>query len=322
MAALVHLSFRDFLLDNEMSRELPLEVEELTMHRADPNKASANPLIPDRDTAAMVTSSTATQSLASSAPRNNAPIVDDNPALLSYYNSFESRIGWGVVTNGTRHAGYWEHDTKWPFPLSAAFRRMEARLFTTLALPPGSRVLDAGCGDSQVAIHLASKGLFVTGIDVVPRHLENSWRNIRKSGLPAGMVEVQYADYHHLEHVPSESFDGVYTVETLLHATDPAAVLAGFYRVLKPGGRLVLHEGEHPDTGAADLEKQRAETNEHAAMPTCQASTTGFYLRLVEDAGFAAVGQEDLTAKVRPLARLFYCIALVPYYLIVLLLLE
>lgn len=38
--------------------------------------------------------------------------------------------------------------------------------------------------------------------------------------------------------------DGVYTMETLVHATDLDKVLRGFFRILKPGGRLVEHEYE------------------------------------------------------------------------------
>ncbi|SPO03129.1 related to ERG6 S-adenosyl-methionine delta-24-sterol-c-methyltransferase [Cephalotrichum gorgonifer] len=186
--------------------------------------------------------------------------------------------------------------------------------------PRGSRVLDAGCGDGQVAIFLASKGLRLTGIDVMVRHLQNSWRNIRKAGLPAGQVEVLYADYHHLEHIPDALYDGVYTMETLLHATDPAAALAGFFRVLRPGGRLVLHESEHPeDTGdrqGRDKVEKTAAINELAAMPTNQVTASGFYRKLLEDTGFVDIEEEDLSENIRPLARLIYAIEIVPYYII------
>lgn len=254
-------------------------------------------------------------------PADHAPIIDHNPVLVSYYESFASRLGWNVISGNTRHSAYWDADTNWPFPLSAALRRMEHRLFTRLNLPAGSRVLDAGCGDGQIALYIAARGLRVVGIDLVPRHLENSWRNIRRSGLPPGRVEVQYADYHHLEHIPDASFDGVYAMETLMHASDPAAALAGFYRVLRPGGRLVLHESEHPE-GMRPMQDERAAANERACMPANVMAAPGFYRRLVEGAGFAAVEQEDLTAHIRPLMRLVYYVALVPYYIVRLLCLE
>jgi len=47
----------------------------------------------------------------------------------------------------------------------------EARLFinniiSLLKLPPGSTILDCGCGRGRHSIYLAEKGLEVTGIDI------------------------------------------------------------------------------------------------------------------------------------------------------------
>ena len=64
-------------------------------------------------------------------------------------------------------------------------------------------------------------------------------------------------DYHHLDGFPTESFDGVYTMETLVHATDPQRVLGEFFRVLKPGGSIALYEYDHPDIDAAHKKNER-----------------------------------------------------------------
>lgn len=273
----------------------------------------------------MSTLSNGKASATTAATDNKAPIVETNPALISYYEALESRIGWALVTGNTRHAGYWDPSTKWPFPISAALRRMEANLHARLDLPAGSRVLDAGCGDGQVALFMASKGLRVVGIEVVPRHIENCWRNIRKAGV-AGQMEVQYGDYHHLEHFPDESFDGIYTMETLLHASDHDAVLEGFYRVLKPGGRLVVHESEHPAPGEMGangrIAEERAVIDEVASMPAHKVTTTGFYRKLLESKGFTDIKEEDLSENIKPLSMLIYSIAIVPVYIIKLLGLE
>ncbi|MFI2611686.1 methyltransferase domain-containing protein [Kitasatospora sp. NPDC018619] len=49
----------------------------------------------------------------------------------------------------------------------------------------------------------------------------------------------RYGDYHRLPFDGGE-FDGAYSMETLVHSYDPAAALAEFHRMLRPGGRLVL----------------------------------------------------------------------------------
>lgn len=120
---------------------------------------------------------------------------------------------------------------------------MEDKLATALNLPSGSYVLDAGCGVGHVAIHMATHhGFKIQGIDVVERHLKKAERNIARAGLQQGQLEVRKMDYHHLENLPDNGFDGVYTMETFVHATEPEVVLENFYRVLRPGGRIALFE--------------------------------------------------------------------------------
>ena len=47
-------------------------------------------------------------------------------------------------------------------------------------------------------------------------------------------------DFHHLDNFDDRSFDGVYTFETLVHATDPRRALKELFRILKPGATLAL----------------------------------------------------------------------------------
>lgn len=45
------------------------------------------------------------------------------------------------VLGGTRHFGYYEHGTWWPFPLSRALLAMEDKLAASLGLAPGGSIL-------------------------------------------------------------------------------------------------------------------------------------------------------------------------------------
>ncbi|KAI0430886.1 S-adenosyl-L-methionine-dependent methyltransferase [Xylaria sp. FL1042] len=194
------------------------------------------------------------------------PEINPNPRLQSYYASLESVLGYDLLLGGTRHFGYYEDPKSYnPFPLSGSLRRMEEQLFQALHVSSSNssaRVLDAGCGNGHVARYMARKGLRVTGIDVVERHVrkarktagklvkerekkEKKGKKGKKKGGEeevVGSLEVSHMDYHHLDAFQDASFDAVYTMETFVHATDPERVLAGFFRVLKPGGRLAMHE--------------------------------------------------------------------------------
>ncbi|KAI1112546.1 S-adenosyl-L-methionine-dependent methyltransferase [Nemania sp. NC0429] len=310
--------------------------------------------------------------------------INPNPRLQSYYASLESVLGYDLLLGGTRHFGYYEDAAAYnPFPLSGALRRMEEELFRALRLPRrsgGARVLDAGCGYGHVARYMARKGLRVTGIDVVERHLRKAretaakemeaGRNGKGRGKgeaeaegeaegegEVGSMEIRHMDYHHLEGLADESFDAVYTMETFVHATDPEGVLRGFFRVLKPGGRIAMHEydhmleeveaeGENKDkkkekgnkkgeekkeggkkdkekkTPGRDLQRAMRQVNEWSAMPTNAISSPGAFKRMLEGAGFVDVEVRDLSAHIRPMTRLFYVLAIVPFYVISLLRLE
>ncbi|KAI1198774.1 S-adenosyl-L-methionine-dependent methyltransferase [Nemania serpens] len=298
-------------------------------------------------------------------PETTGATINANPRLQSYYASLESVLGYDALLGGTRHFGYYDSAaTLNPFPISRALRRMEEELFRALRLRTdgGSRprALDAGCGYGHVARYMVRKGVRVTGIDVVERHLRKARETAaREAGRrdgegEAGKLEVRHMDYHHLEALADESFDAVYTMETFVHATDPEQVLAGFFRVLKPGGRIAMHEYDHvleeveaaDKSGEADGDKKKngdrdgdgkgkggkapgtdlrramRQVNEWSAMPTNAISSPGAYRRMLEGAGFVDVEVRDLSAHIRPMTRLFYVLAIVPFYIIRLLGLE
>ncbi|KAJ8103606.1 S-adenosyl-L-methionine-dependent methyltransferase [Lipomyces tetrasporus] len=243
------------------------------------------------------------------------PVINANPSLQDYYASLESRLGYRLVLGGTRHFGYYNTDTYWPFPIDRALRAMEDHLFDSLGLETGANVLDAGCGDGHVAMHLAGRGLRVQGIDVVDRHVRKAQRNISARGLQDA-VAVRKMDYHHLDGLADESFDGVYTMETFVHATDPEAAATEFFRVLKPGGSIALFEYDHADTASHKLKLSLATINKYAAMPGYDRFGPGILQRILEAAGFQDVVVTDLTVNVTPMLRLFCVMAYLPYLLI------
>lgn len=238
-------------------------------------------------------------STVNAAASKNEPIIGDHPAVQTLYQSLESRIGYRLVLGGTRHFGYWDTDT-W---------RMEQKLFDSLHLPAGSRVLDAGCGVGHVSLYLAGRGLQMTGIDIMDHHLAKARRNIVKSGPLRSRVSGQKMDYHSLATFEAGSFDGVFTMETLVHATDGAQVAAEFYRILRPGGHIVLNEYDYTFSSeqeiGPELAKAMKQMSAHGAMPTWDIANKGHFERLLDGAGFVDVQVQDYSENVRPMLRLF-----------------
>lgn len=93
----------------------------------------------------------------------------------------------------------------------------------------GKRVLDLGCGIGSYTEELAQRAQWICGLDV----LESSLRAFREP-----IPRVQGIG----ENLPfaTASFDAVTMIEVLEHTVSDAQVLRECFRVLKPGGHLIL----------------------------------------------------------------------------------
>ena len=105
---------------------------------------------------------------------------------------------------------------------------------------------------------------------------------------------------------------GVYTMETFVHSTDPQKALAEFFRVLRPGGAIVLYEYDHTEMLPEDYSNCMEMINMYAAMPANQGFRRGVLESLVRGVGFVEVELKDLSVNIRPMLRLFFWLALVP----------
>lgn len=104
-----------------------------------------------------------------------------------------------------------------------------------LDLPPGARILDAGCGSGRTLDELARRGE-VCGIELNPLGV----RAARERGH-----DVQEAP---VEEIPHEdgSFDLVTCLDVIEHTDDDVAALRELGRVARPGGRLIVTVPAHP----------------------------------------------------------------------------
>jgi len=119
----------------------------------------------------------------------------------------------------------------------------EAKLELTcrkLALEPGQRVLDVGCGWGGFAIHAAARhGVSVVGITLSEPQAALARERVRAAGLE-DRVSIRVQDYRELD---GEQFDAICSIGMVEHVGGEridlyARQLAG---LLRPGGRLLNH---------------------------------------------------------------------------------
>lgn len=110
-------------------------------------------------------------------------------------------------------------------------------------LPPGTTVLDVGCGIGGSSRILAKDyGFQVTGITISPKQVE---RAIQLT--PEGVTAKFQVDNALNLSFPDNSFDVVWSIEAGPHMPDKAKYAQEMMRVLKPGGILVVADWNQRD---------------------------------------------------------------------------
>ncbi len=117
-------------------------------------------------------------------------------------------------------------------------------LHSDTAYPPGSSVLEAGCGVGAQTVTLArsSPDARIVSIDVSAGSLAEAEANVAAAGF--ANVEFLQADVFALPFEPA-SFDHVFVCFLLEHLARPVDALLALKETLRPGGTITVIEGDH-----------------------------------------------------------------------------
>lgn len=232
-----------------------------------------------------------------------------------YYRRKESRWGYRFLLKGTKHYGYYPEGRRNGLSMAEAQRLMERELGKALELPRGAKVLDAGCGEGYVAMHLAQEfGYDVHGIDLLPEAIKSAEDNKAKANL--GTINFSVMDYSETS-FPEDTFDGIYTIETFVHTPDYKKTLQEFYRILKPGGVLVNFEYALADRMTAQQEYDWEVMFKGAAMMGVFKDWRISKMQGIwELAGFTNVSVRNATKEMEPFMKRLHDLALIPYHIL------
>ncbi|HVQ77051.1 MAG TPA: class I SAM-dependent methyltransferase [Candidatus Binatia bacterium] len=141
---------------------------------------------------------------------------------------------------------------------------------TRLAPRPGRAILDLGAGTGNLTLRLLEAGATVTAVDRNRAMLDRLHDKCTAHEDRLTVVERDAAD---LSCFDAGSFDAVNVLLMLFAVEQPASVIREAWRVLRPGGSLVLTEPAH----SFDLDRILEETEEHLKQAgTLEALATGW----------------------------------------------
>jgi SAM-dependent methyltransferase len=193
-------------------------------------------------------------------------------------------------------------------PREEAAASTERMLADEAAFGPWSSVLDVGCGTGGPALTISAySGAHVTGVDLVPRHVERAREHAAEQGL-ASRTSFLVADATQLP-IDDAAFDHVFAIESAYHAADKPRFYGECARVLRRGGLFVGTDWLR--RGAPGDERLLEPVREHFAIPQLltveelegQLVGAGLEPEVVEDlAAHGSVGRnwEPLGARAWP----------------------
>lgn len=243
-------------------------------------------------------------------PSRPPPQGSHDQEVVAYYEEtyLDYRLLWMSPRTLAMHFGFWDQRTR---SHDEALLNMNRVLAARAEVRPGDRVLDAGCGVGGSAIWLARQfDVQVVGISLVPSQVERARGFADRWGV-SSRVSFELRDFARTE-LPNSSFDVVWVIESVCHATHKGAFLAEAGRLLKPGGRLVLADWfRRRRPFEADDERLLGSWLSGWAVPDL--ATGEELLEGCRKAGLLNCRIDDVTENVRPSLRRLYRLALVGY---------
>ncbi len=103
----------------------------------------------------------------------------------------------------------------------------------------GQDWLDAGCGSGTLARYLVENGARVLGVDAAEEMITLA-RELSSQDVATPQLRFEHIATIARLPLPDQSLDGILCSSVLEYVPDPAACLAEFARVLRPGGLLVV----------------------------------------------------------------------------------
>lgn len=223
--------------------------------------------------------------------------------IIRYYDECEVdyRLLWDLNNSHAMHAGYWDEHTK---SLRDALRRENEILAEIAGIKETDCVLDAGCGVGGSSLFLAKQyQCAVTGITLCPKQAQKA-RKIAKDAriVPHPLYAVM--DFT-CTTFPDRSFDVVWGLESVCHATNKEAFIKEASRLLRPGGRLIIADG-FASNPPRTISEAAAMKRWLKGWGVEDLATVDAFKNALTLNGFKDIFFRDITQNVKPSAKRLY----------------
>lgn len=169
--------------------------------------------------------------------------------------------------------------------------------------PKPGKILDLGCGIGGASLFLAQQyQAEVMGVSLSPVQVERARERATTLGLEQS-CQFQVANALELP-FPANSFDWVWSLESGEHMPNKAQFLQEAWRMLKPGGRLILatwcHRPLNPGNGPLTADERRHLQAIYDVYCLPYVVSLADYQAIAAECGFREIKTDDWSVAVAP----------------------
>lgn len=199
------------------------------------------------------------------------------------------------------HHGFWDSSTT---NLEEAMLNENQEIIDLAKIIKHHKVLDAGCGVGGTVIYIAKKTeAHVTGITIVPKQIKLAKKYAKEKEV-SHLTEFLLRNYTDTK-FPNNSFDLIYGIESVCHAKSKLAFLKEAYRILKPGGIIIIADGY--SSRSVKNEKERKIINDfNKAFALHELITPKQMTQALSQSNFINIKTFNKTEAVKPTIKHFY----------------